>query len=423
MAQDPFLIDQIDIEPSAAGTRRINRDAATDGLAFQDAVVTTPLTLSQLAGLRNIPNVLIVGTSGAGAAYTGATAIQDALDAVPAAASAANPYIVLVLPGVYDETVNIVRDGVRLVGIGKPTIRSALEATPDAVGNDHTVIISAQLGTIPLSTIIQGFTITNAHTNKACVRIVGAAGSTVGSSMLSLIDCDLNPNAAAGNRTLWATAVNNVEVVGGQWTESTNLGLLLLEEVSWFQAKGVRLLGAISLRYDDANDEPVNTGNAYRFIDCGPIAATTLLATPVQVDLDGDGSLLFEGCSLPATVLSGDQAAIFRNCAVEELDVQETVTVGAENTLVKAITAANAGAVLDLPKLQGTIAFAAATTADVTFDIPMSDASFQVFLEVPSQPANDETPWITLKAVTGFRINFATNQTMTVGWTAIRIDV
>ena len=287
MPQSPFLIDQIDIEPGSVGTRRINRDAGTGGMAFQDAVVTSPITLVMLAGLRNIANVLIVGKSGAGAQYT---TIQAALDVVPSAASAINPYIVLVMPGRYDETVNIVRDGVRLIGIGQPEIRSALEATPDAVGNDHTVIVSAQLGTIPLSTIISGFIISNVHTNKAAVRVVGAAASTVGSGGIILKDCDIRANGAGGNRSIWATACNIIRVFGGSWSEAANLGLLLIQEVATFSAVGVSGIGAIDLRYDTANDQPSLGGLAYSFTDCGNIAGITALATPIAVDLDGDGT-------------------------------------------------------------------------------------------------------------------------------------
>ena len=305
MPQSPFLIDQIDIEPGSVGTRRINRDAGTGGMAFQDAVVTSPITLVMLAGLRNIANVLIVGKSGAGAQYT---TIQAALDVVPSAASAINPYIVLVMPGRYDETVNIVRDGVRLIGIGQPEIRSALEATPDAVGNDHTVIVSAQLGTIPLSTIISGFIISNVHTNKAAVRVVGAAASTVGSGGIILKDCDIRANGAGGNRSIWATACNIIRVFGGSWSEAANLGLLLIQEVATFSAVGVSGIGAIDLRYDTANDQPSLGGLAYSFTDCGNIAGITALATPIAVDLDGDGTLVAEGCTLDGQAdLSGDR--------------------------------------------------------------------------------------------------------------------
>ena len=128
MAQDPFLIDQIQIEPGSGQTLLVSRDAATGALRLQDAVTTGGILLHQLAGLRAIGNVYVVGKTGTGAEYT---TIQSALDAVPSAASSANPYIVLVMPGIYTETVNIARDGVRLVGLGNPLIRSALELTPD----------------------------------------------------------------------------------------------------------------------------------------------------------------------------------------------------------------------------------------------------------------------------------------------------
>jgi len=420
MPQDPFLIDQIDIEPGSVGTRRINRDAGTGGMAFQDTVVTSPLTLVQLAGLRNVPNVLIVGKSGAGAQYT---TIQAALDVVPSAASSTNPYIVLVMPGRYDETVNIVRDGVRLIGIGQPEIRSALEATPDAGGNDHTVIISAQLGTIPLSTIISGFIISNVHTNKACVRVIGAAASTVGSGGIFIKDCDIRANGAGGNRSIWATAVNVIRVYGGYWSEAANLGLLLLQEVATFSAVAVSGIGAIDLRYDTTEDQPSLGGLSYSMIDCGNIAGLTALATPITVDLAGDGIMLFEGCTLDGQAnLSGDRSMVLRGCIATSLNLLETVSVTAPNTLVQALVAGNLTAELDLPKKRGTAVMGAVATVAVAFDIPMTDANFEVSLELPSRPVNDETPWVTLKAVTGFTINFQTAQTMTARWLATRYD-
>jgi len=420
MPQNPFLIDQIDIEPGSAGTRRINRDAGTGGLAFQDAVVTTPITLSQIAQIP-VANVFTVGKSGVGAQYT---TIQSALDAVPLTASATNPYVIVVYPGRYDETVNIVRDGVRLFGVGKPEIRSALEATPDAAGADHTVIISAQLGTIPLSTILQGFTISNVHSTKAALRVLGGAASTVASTGVEVIDCDLNANSAVGNYNLWATAVNRIDAVGGNWTEGSNLGLLLLQEVAWFRAAGVDNIGALSLRYDTANAVSSEAAESYSFVNCGDIAINTGLGTPIAIDLDGAGACDFDFCHLAGQVdLSGDRTVTLRGCVVSALRVLETITVVAPATVVQSVVAANAAAVLDMPKNTGTAVFAAATTATVVFDIPFSDADFQVSFELPSQPANDETPWISNKATTGFRINFATNQTMSVGWVVARFDV
>jgi len=421
MAQSPFLIDQIQIEPGSGDTLLFGRDAATGALRFQDAVTIGGILLHQLAGLRAIVNVYVVGKSGTGAAYT---TIQSALDAVPSAASSANPYIILVMPGIYTETVNIVRDGVRLVGLGNPLIRSALELTPDAGGADHTVIVSEQLGTIPLSTLIEGFTITNVHTNKAAVRVVGAAASTVASVSVVLRNCDLQANGVGGNRSVWATAANNIFIEGGRWSEAANLGLLLIEEVSTLRISGVAGIGAINLRYDTAQDQPSLGPISYTIAQCGVIADATVLATPAAIDLDGGGSMVLDGVVMGGqTNLSGDQSVILRGCTVPVLNLLETISVAAENSLVQSVLAPNATAELDLPKLRGTATLAAAATIAVAFDIPMSDASYQVDLELPSRPVNDETPWITAKAVTGFTINFQTAQTMTCLWQATRSDV
>ena len=422
MAQPPFLIDQIDIEPGSTGTRRINRDAGTGGLAFEDPVVSGPLTLANLAGLRNISNVLIVGTSGDGAQYTGSTAIQDALDAVPANASSTNPYIILVLPGRYDETVNIVRDGVRLVGLGRPEIRSALEATPDAVGADHTVIISAQLGTIPLSVLIEGFVISNAHSGQAAVRISGGAASTLASDGVVVRNCSLRANSTVGNYSLWATACNTVHVEGGSWQESNNLGVLRLEEVSSFIASGVGGLGALSLRYSTAQAVPVDGSGSYAFNQCPNIAQGTALPSPVSSDCTGGGSVEFNNCSLGNAVFSGDQSLTARSTTFGDLSLQGSTAASLSNCARGALVV-NALATLDEASRSGVAVFGAVTTMAVVFDVPFSDNAYQVSLELDSRPASDETAWVTLKGASGFTINFQSAQTLSVNWKASRSDM
>jgi hypothetical protein len=415
MAQDPLKVDQIQIEPGAAGTRLIDRDPATGAIRIQDSVVTTAVSLSQLAGLRNIANVLIVGASGAGAQYT---TIQAAVDVIPANATAANPYIVLVMPGVYAETVNIVRDGVQLIGIGMPTI--------SAPADDHTLIISAQLGTIPLRCLLEGFLITNTYVNRACVRVTGGAASTVGNDALGLQlrDCVLQANAAAGNRPLWATAVGLIEVLGGKLEGVGNGGisLLLIEEVTTLRIRDCDIPVNVSLRYDTGEAEPVLGGVVYEIHNCQNIGSVGSLVPILSFEGQGDGALVVRGSSFAAGRVSviGDRTAVFENSSLDQLDVQNTSTVTMTNSERASVLAANATAVLDVPRQAGTSAFVAATTAAVAFDVPMSDAAYTVGLEMDAGPANDEAPWVTLKAVTGFTINFATNQTLNVRWMASR---
>tara|TARA_Y100000310_G_scaffold194428_2_gene194430 strand:+ start:18471 stop:19736 length:1266 start_codon:yes stop_codon:yes gene_type:complete len=421
MAQDPLKVDQLQIEPGETGTRLIDRNAANDAMRFQDAVITSPLDLSQLAGIRNIANVLVVGKSGAGAQYT---TIQAALDVVPSAASPTNPYIVIVMPGRYDETVNIVRDGVHLVGIGQPEIRSALEATPNGGGNDHTLIISAQLGTTPQFCLISGFLISNAHDNKAAIRIVGAAASTLlgNSQGLILRDCELRGNAPGGNRPIWGTAANSMRAEGCTFGGNTS-AICLFEEMASVILQGCSVPAAVSFRYDDANDEPADLTGALLIDGCTDVGVDSALTPALAIDCDGDGESKLLNTTLASgdrVVWSGDQSHLVQNCSLGVLSLLETATVVAENTTFDSILAPNATAALDIDSQRATAAFAAAATAAVAFDIPQSDTNYDVGIELPSRPAGDESPWITAKATTGFTINFFSAQTMTLGWKATR---
>lgn len=419
MAQGPFLIDQVQIEPGSGQVLLIYRDNTTGSLAFKDTLITGGLLLSQLAGLRTITNVRIVGKAGSGSQYT---TIQSALDTVPSNASATNPYIVLVMPGRYDETVTIVRDGVRLIGLGQPEIRSALEATPDALGADHTVLVNAALGTIPRSLVVDGFIISNAHSTKAAVRILGTVGSLVGDGGILLRNCSLRANSAVGNYNLWATCCNDIAVEGGAWQEASNLGLLLLQEVSTFRATGVAGLGATDLRYDTTEDQPADGGGSYAFNQCPRIAADTVMVTPFTSTCSGAGRVEFNGSSVSTATFGGDRTLTARDTAFGGLTLLNTVAATLTNCAHGA-TNVNATAVLDEPRRQGSAVFGAVATVAVAFDVPFSNASYQVGFEVDSRPTNDETPWVTLKAATGFTLNWATAQTLTVNWLATRTDV
>lgn len=422
MAQDPIKADAFQIEPGSGQTLLIDRDAATGSLKFTDAVATSGITLSALAGLQAVTNVLVVGKAGLGAQYT---TIQSALNAIPSAASETNPYLVLVMPGQYDETINIVRNGVYLVGVGKVILRDALYATPDAPGADHTLIVSAQLGTTPQKVHVENLEIKNAHANKACVRLSGGAGSTVGASGIYIHNCDLHPDSAGGNRYLWATAVNNVIVSGGTWGAiggGTLTEYLVIEEVAYLDVFNVaNLVGALSLRYDDAQDEPAGTALSYRFRGCPGLGTATLLAPPVEVDVDGKGGVFFQECLLGNTTLNGSERVDFVNCIVGDLTVNETLGVSLTNT-VRGTLNTNAGSVLDEPKKSGTASFVAGATAAVSFKIPMSDASYTVQMTPNARPANDETPWYTNKLATGFTINFNSAQTLDIDWRVERTD-
>jgi len=164
MAQPPILVDVVQIEPGSGDTLTVSRDSTDGALKFVDAVLTSGVLLSQLVGVRNITGVFVVGTGGDGAAYA---TIQAALDAVSASSSATAPSLVLVFPGVYTENVNLVKDGVYMVGLGGVTIANS--------GASDTITIQADVGgTTPQDVLLRNLTITNDQAAYSCVKVLGA---------------------------------------------------------------------------------------------------------------------------------------------------------------------------------------------------------------------------------------------------------
>lgn len=160
MAQDPWQVDQLQIEPSTAGTRKINAD--DDGyLQFIDPNVTAHLL--ELVGLRNVTGVYLVGRAGEGAPFT---AVQDALDAIPDSSSATAPSLVVVMSGVYTEDITINKDGVYLVGLGAVTLENSAAGPTISIVDDPV--------TTPTLVVLQNLRIVNADAGEECISIAGA---------------------------------------------------------------------------------------------------------------------------------------------------------------------------------------------------------------------------------------------------------
>jgi hypothetical protein len=409
MVQDPFRVDQLRIRPEAASLIRIY-DVSGD-LAFQDASTVGTL-FRDLAGLA-LANLYTVGT-GLGAGYS---TIQSALDAVPSSSSPTNPYVILVGPGQYQETVTVVRDGVTIIGWGA-LLQSAAEANPDGPGAFHTLVIEEGLGTIPRNVLIQGLTITNAHTGYACVRIDGGAGSEVGLGGITLLDCTLRATSPTSNRPISASSMNNLVVQGGSMTGSNATALVYVEECASVRFDGVRDIPAVQLDYDSGGNLPSLFGSSYALIGCPSLGETSSLLPPVSSTLSGLGSLLMVGCTGGADVImDGDRTLEVRNSAIGDLTLNGTTAA----TLIATSrgTATGATATLAEPLLQGVATFIAASTVSVTFNPDQPDDNYQVVL-TPLATTSDQIPWISAKAATGFTINFSGAQSMSVDWSVIR---
>lgn len=209
MAQPPFLLDVLQIEPGSGQTITISRNVADNTMKFVDAVISGGITLPELVGLRNVTGLFIVGVGGDGSPYT---TIQEALDAIPNSSDANSPSLVLVLPGVYQENLSIQKDGVFLIGLGATVLND---------GASDTITISASTDVTPKNVTLSGLTIQNDQVAFACVKIIGAdafASGTVTVNAAPLATGDLvtingvNLVGTAGNRT---SGSDNFSVSGG----------------------------------------------------------------------------------------------------------------------------------------------------------------------------------------------------------------
>lgn len=419
MAQDPTKTDVLQIEPGQEpSTPRLIRRAADGSLEFLDAIITGAITLSQLAGLRSIQNILVVGQAGAGAAYT---AIQSALDAVPVSASPTNPYYILVGPGVYAEDLNVVRDGVFLIGYGA-TVMSE-ETVPDGPGANHTLVVQAALGTVPKQVILMNLVIVNIHAGYAALRLQGGAASEVAQDGFFTSNCIVNAASAAGNHHIWAESVNHITMQGGALTGEA-AALSRIDNCATFKAVGQSdLVGGIQLDFDTTGDVPSEavSSSMYQLSGCPNLGRTSSLNPPVAATLSGRGSLEIGNCSGGANAtFSGDRPVWVRGSHLGNVILNDSVALTLVGTEKGTVTSGGT-ATLEEPLQRGSEAFAGVTSVVIVFDTPQPDADYSIGVELDTAPANDEPWWITAKTAAGFTINFTSAQTLAATWTVSRV--
>lgn len=424
MAQSPLKVDVLQIDSSSGFTLTVSRDSSTGEMKFLDPVHPLGLVLSQLVGIQNIQGCLVVGKTEA--PYS---TIQSALDAVPNTASRTNPYLVLVLPGVYTEDVRIVKDGIIIQGMGMPTVQSALDATPDAVGNTHTISIAASGATIPLNVVLNNLVIQNSHTNKSCVNVAGSlipvslipqrvASSTVGSGSLGIRieNCDLRAYSASSNYSVQAVAVNNV-VVRNCRVISNQLDILQFDDVAQGSIESCTGLSCLDISWNNAHTLPLNAPTGYTVRDI-QVAGTTL-PVAVNVALAGAQTFLAQSCGLPDVTLGGDQTITFQGCKMDALTVNGTPTVALYNSTRTTINV-NALASLSEATQHGIVSFTASNSEATTLDIPGPDALYRIVYEMNQAGAGGEVPFCAAKLSTGFTTQFTSAQTLDVEWTLLR---
>jgi hypothetical protein len=406
----PYKVDQLEINPSLLGSRLIGSTSNGD-LLFTDNQNPTGLSLSQLAGLQLVGHMLVVG-SGAGSAYA---TIQEALDAVPIDSSATNPYFIFVGPGIYRETVNIVRDGVYITGFGA-TLQSAAEATPNAPSAYHTIVIQAALGTVPKNVVVNNLRITNSHANYACVRIVGASGSEVGLGGIWFNNCSFG--STGNGRPISATLANRIRVCNGSMMESTTAALVYIDQCADVLFENVLNVPNIAMGFDSTAVLPAVVVNDYRLIGCSELGYGSL-SPQVQVNLIG-GHLTISGCTGQAnTLLTGNSPVSISGSIVGNLTLTGALAIKLISCSRGAV-ASSGGATLAEPITRGSVSFAGSATASITFTTAQPDSSYSIGLEVDATLGGDSW-FVSGKSGSGFTINFGSPKTLNGVWTTNRV--
>lgn len=220
MAQPPFKADVFQVEPAAAGTRTISRDATAGELLFIDPSYATGLLLAELAGLQSLATVSVVGT-------LGLDTIQDAIDAAPVVGDTP---VILIPSGEYSEDLTISKD-VILVGLGYVSITNATAT--------NTVSITEVADSIPRFVQFHNLTIVCTEDGDSCVDINGS--NTFATGTVTTITA---PLAAGDTVTIGGTVLTGV--AGARTPGDDNFDASLLTT----SALAAEIAAAIN---DDAN--------------------------------------------------------------------------------------------------------------------------------------------------------------------------
>lgn len=517
MPQPPYLVDALQIEPGSGDTLTISRGSAEGAMRFVDAVIASGVLLPELIGLRQITGVFIVGRAGDGAPFT---AIQDALDAIPASSSQSAPSLVLIMPGEYAENITIERDGVSFVSVGGVRIVNS--------GVGDTITIASSIASTPLGVHLRGVEVENTSIGNACVRIIGAdqfaagtvtvntaplaagdtitiagiplagvasartsgsdnfsvsggttaaiageiaaaindaansfaalveasaagsvvtvtavtagtggnaitlvvsttpvggltlsggaltgggaAGSLVGSEVITIEDCKLIASAV-GNYQILADTANYIDVRGGTWRGSASTSEVNVSNCAAFRLFGVEWVNDLNLTYDAGSDQPSDISSAYEVKMCGRVNNSL-------VSLLGEGSLAYGSCPVMGDlVVGGDRTLDVRHSTFGALTLSGTTAATLRHSSRSSVVLGGGNPTLAESRVIGSQAFAASATETVAFTISQPDAAYQVLLE---SPTTAETLAVTAKAAGSFDIGASGVITGTVGYTVVR---
>lgn len=397
MAQPSFLVDSLSIEPKQTDTRTISRDSSDGSLKFTDPWFPTGVLLYQLAGLQSITGVTTVGKGG-GCVYQ---TIQEAIAAAPSGSSATNPYLILIMPGVYEELLTIQQDGVILMGFGNATITNP--------SNSDTITISASESLIPLTTQIHNLVVCNSSDGKACVAMTGDASSQVGIGEIWLSGCLLRATGV-GSLQVKADTVNNVRVSGGSWAGSSSTSVSTIVQVAKFTMTGVEWVNDLEMTYDASSAVPAISSSEY--VASGLPRVGDLVLRLVDLGSVNLTNVVMGSCSVGGT----SDVAVFYS-RMGDVYVEGTASVSLSQCIRGVVSSGEGSPTLVETCASGSVDFDNTIEATVSFSVPQTDNSYRVLLDIPT-PAI--TAGVTERTANGFTITTSILCVGTINYLVLR---
>jgi hypothetical protein len=332
--QPPFRSDAYEVENADApvGPRLIEASLLDGSIRFTDPRNPTGINLAELAGLQRAHNVIVVSQTGVAASKDvdgdPITTIQGGLDNVPDSADVNDPWLVLVMPGLYVEDVIWVKDGTTLRGLGGATLRES--------GAFSTIRMRTGPTTVPRRVRIEGLRIENATAAEACVDIDSSTFATGTFTIASVPN--IGDVAEVDGTNLTAIANGSVPAPGefelGLTVAETaaNLALAINDPVNGLNTTVIAsATGAVVLI---RALQPGVAGNAITISSTVPLiivaSGATLTGGTAASPLSTVGDDLIEiiDCDLVATGASGFQvrASSVNNISIRGGDWRESST-------------------------------------------------------------------------------------------------
>lgn len=237
-----------------------------------------------------------------------------------------------------------------------------------------------------------------------------AAGSDVALEGLFIEDCTLQATGTAAGQVS-ADTCNNIYVLGGTFLGSASGTEVVAVNCAKLYISGVEKVFDLDLSYDLGNPQPSIVTSEY-------VLSKVSSVGDILSDLVGLGSLEVLLCpSVGDVSITGDRTLEARSSGLGDVTLSDTVAASLVGC-TRGSSAVGAGTpTLQESIVSGSESFVASALEVVSFNISQPDASYLVFLDVPTLGVSAA---VTARTSSNFTISTSAPYTGVIGFTVVR---